>query len=61
VVFVTHDLHEALLLGARIALMEAGQLITLQTRDEFLNSRQPLVVAYKQAFDANLNNIREQA
>ena len=27
VVFVTHDLREALLLGTRIALMEAGQLV----------------------------------
>jgi len=61
VVFVTHDLHEALLLGTRIALMEAGELITLQTRDEFLASREPLVLAYKDAFDTNLNNTRERA
>jgi osmoprotectant transport system ATP-binding protein len=53
VVFVTHDLHEALLLGDRIGLMEAGRLVTLLTRDEFLLSREPLVVAYKNAFDAN--------
>jgi osmoprotectant transport system ATP-binding protein len=61
VVFVTHDLHEALLLGDRIALMEAGQLVTLQTRSEFLTSREPLVVAYKDAFDTNLKNTRETA
>lgn len=61
VVFVTHDLHEALLLGTRIALMEAGELVTLQTRDEFLASREPLVVAYKEAFDTNPNNPRERA
>jgi osmoprotectant transport system ATP-binding protein len=61
VVFVTHDLHEALLLGTRIALMEAGQLVTLQTRTEFLTSREPLVVAYKDAFDTNLKNTRETA
>jgi len=61
VVFVTHDLHEALLLGDRIALMEAGHLVTLQTRDEFLASRAPLVVAYKDAFDTNLNHTRERA
>jgi len=60
VVFVTHDLHEALLLGNRIALMEAGRLVTLQTRDEFLTSKEPLVVAYKNAFDLNSNK-REQA
>ncbi len=53
VVFVTHDLHEALLLGTRIALMEAGQLVTMQTRDEFLASQEPLVAAYKNAFSTN--------
>jgi len=61
VVFVTHDLHEALLLGDRIALMEAGQLVTLQTRDEFLTSREPLVIAYKEAFETNLDSRRERA
>jgi osmoprotectant transport system ATP-binding protein len=61
VVFVTHDLHEAVILGTRIALMEAGQLVSLQTRDEFLASPEPLVVAYKDAFDTNLKNTRERA
>jgi osmoprotectant transport system ATP-binding protein len=60
VVFVTHDLHEAVILGTRIALMEAGQLVTLQTRDEFLTSREPLVMAYKDAFDTNLKNTKER-
>ena len=50
VVFVTHDLREALLLGTRIALMEAGRLVTVQTPEEFLGSREPLVAAYKNAF-----------
>ncbi len=35
VVFVTHDLREALLLGTRITLMEAGQLVVTLTPDEF--------------------------
>ena len=61
VVFVTHDLHEAMTLGTRIALMDAGRLVTLHTRDEFLTSREPLVVAYKDAFDTNLKNTREPA
>jgi len=60
IVFVTHDLHEALLLGSRIALMEAGRLVTIQTRDQFLTSNEPLVVAYKNAFALNPNP-REQA
>lgn len=50
VVFVTHDLREALLLGTRIALMEAGRLVTVHTPEEFLGSTEPLVVAYKDAF-----------
>ena len=50
IVFVTHDLREALLLGTRIALMEAGRLVTLHTPEEFLSSTEALVVAYKDAF-----------
>jgi osmoprotectant transport system ATP-binding protein len=50
VVFVTHDLREALLFGTRIALMEAGRLVAIHTREEFLNSTEPLVAAYKDAF-----------
>jgi len=55
VVFVTHDLREALLLGTRIALMEAGRLVTIQTKHEFLGSDDPLVVAYRKAFDTNFD------
>jgi osmoprotectant transport system ATP-binding protein len=54
VVFVTHDLREALLLGTRIALMEAGRLVTVQTPEEFLNSTEPLATAYKDAFSTIL-------
>jgi osmoprotectant transport system ATP-binding protein len=50
VVFVTHDLREALLLGTRIALMEAGQLVITHTPDEFLHSANPMVTAYVDAF-----------
>src|SRR5579863_2045485 len=54
VVFVTHDLREALLLGTRIALMEAGRVVTLQTPDQFLASKEALPCAYKDAFGAGL-------
>ena len=50
VVFVTHDLREALALGTRIALMEAGQLVATHTPDEFLHSSNPLIAAYIDAF-----------
>jgi osmoprotectant transport system ATP-binding protein len=50
VVFVTHDLHEALLLASRIALLEAGRLVLVLTPQEFLSSDDPLAKAYVQAF-----------
>src|SRR5580698_3637767 len=50
VVFVTHDLREALRLGSRIALLEAGQLVTVVAPQDFLRSNDPLVSAYVRAF-----------
>ncbi|HTU42286.1 MAG TPA: ATP-binding cassette domain-containing protein [Candidatus Aquilonibacter sp.] len=50
VVFVTHDLREALRLGSRIALMEAGRLITVLSPDEFVRSADRRVAAYVEAF-----------
>ncbi len=55
VVFVTHDLREALLFGTRIALMEAGHLVTVGAPDEFVNSTEPLVTAYVDAFGTDFN------
>ena len=45
-VFVTHDLHEAKLLGSRIALMERGKVVFLGTPDQFSESDVPLAKAY---------------
>jgi osmoprotectant transport system ATP-binding protein len=45
-VFVTHDLHEAKLLGTRIALMERGKIAFLGTPDEFATSDVPLAKEY---------------
>lgn len=45
-VFVTHDLREAMLLGTRIALMNKGRIVTLETPENFVKSREPLAVAY---------------
>lgn len=45
-VFVTHDLHEAMLLGSRIALMDKGRIVLLDTPDRFAESDQPLAQAY---------------
>jgi osmoprotectant transport system ATP-binding protein len=46
VVIVTHDISEALLLGSRIGLMEAGELRGVYSRKEFLNATEPLAAAY---------------
>jgi osmoprotectant transport system ATP-binding protein len=54
VVFVTHDLREALLLGTRIALIEAGRVVAVQTPEQFRNSTEPLPSAYKHAFGTGL-------
>jgi osmoprotectant transport system ATP-binding protein len=54
VVFVTHDLREALLLGTRIALMEAGHLVATLTPAEFLESSDPLVSDYLNAFETTV-------
>jgi osmoprotectant transport system ATP-binding protein len=56
VVFVTHDLREALRLGSRIALMEAGRLVTVLAPQEFLRSNDPLASAYVRAFGDGLES-----
>jgi osmoprotectant transport system ATP-binding protein len=57
VVFVTHDLREALRLGSRIALMEAGRLVTVLPPQDFLRSTDSLAAAYVQAFGEGLNSV----
>jgi osmoprotectant transport system ATP-binding protein len=50
VLFVTHDLHEALRLGTRIALLDAGRLVSCSSPDEFVASSEPRVRKYVEAF-----------
>ncbi len=50
IVFVTHDVAEALLLGDRIALIEQGRMIGPYTRTEFFASQDDLVRNYMQAY-----------
>ena len=45
-VFVTHDLHEAMLLGTRIALMDKGKIVLVDTPDNFAKADLPLARAY---------------
>jgi osmoprotectant transport system ATP-binding protein len=45
-VFVTHDVREALLVGSRIGLMHKGQLLLLETPENFLKSKNKQALAY---------------
>ena len=60
VVFVTHDLREALRLGSRIALLEAGRLVTVLPPRDFLRSDDPLAAAYVQAFGGGLDSVADR-
>jgi osmoprotectant transport system ATP-binding protein len=51
IVFVTHDLREALLLASRIVLLEAGRIVANATPQEFLRLDHPEV----RAFTSSLN------
>jgi osmoprotectant transport system ATP-binding protein len=51
IVFVTHDLREALILASRIVMLHAGQIVAAATPQEFLRIDHPEV----QAFAASLN------
>lgn len=46
-IFVTHDLREAVLLGSRIGLMQAGKLLLLETPESFLKSDNSYALAYR--------------
>jgi osmoprotectant transport system ATP-binding protein len=46
VIFVTHDVREALLLGSRIGLMRAGRMVLLDTPEGFLKADEPYARAY---------------
>jgi osmoprotectant transport system ATP-binding protein len=48
VVFVTHDVREALLLATRVALMSAGRVVLLDTPENFLESEEPHARAYRE-------------
>jgi osmoprotectant transport system ATP-binding protein len=46
IVFVTHDVREALRLGTRVALLEAGRLVGVYSPPEFLCALEPVAAAY---------------
>jgi osmoprotectant transport system ATP-binding protein len=46
IVFVTHDLREALMLASRIVLLEAGRIVASAPPREFLRFDHPEVKAF---------------
>jgi osmoprotectant transport system ATP-binding protein len=46
VVFVTHDIQEAFILASRIGLMHGGELVVLETPEEFMRSQNPEALAF---------------
>ena len=50
-VFVTHDLHEAFILGTRICLMDKGRIALLETPENFRKSDLPLVRNYLETIE----------
>ncbi|HKG15912.1 MAG TPA: ATP-binding cassette domain-containing protein [Pyrinomonadaceae bacterium] len=48
VVFVTHDVREALMLATRVALMSAGRVVLLDTPEGFLDTDEPHARAYRE-------------
>ena len=57
ILFVTHDVAEALMLGTRIALMEDGRLIAEGTPREFAESQHPSVQHFLQPIREMLSSI----
>jgi osmoprotectant transport system ATP-binding protein len=51
IVFVTHDLREALFLGTRIALLEQGRLVGVYAPAEFLKATEPEIHAFAASLD----------
>ena len=54
VIIVTHDVREALMLGSRIALMHAGEIVLLESPKGFLHSNNPKARAYLETLETNV-------
>ncbi len=48
-VVVTHDLHSALSIGSRIALLNEGKIVELSSPEEFVHSKVPVVQQFLEA------------
>ena len=57
VVFVTHDLREAFVLGTRICLMEKGKIVLNETPNDFVRSDLPLARKYLETIETKAENL----
>lgn len=60
VVFVTHDVREALLVGSRIGLMHKGKLLQLDTPEQFLKSKNEQALAYLETLEVNQTPVKPE-
>ena len=61
IVFVTHDLREALRLGSRIAMMEDGCLVAVHPRAKFMSAPEPQIQHFLAAVrDGDSDLLREE-
>jgi osmoprotectant transport system ATP-binding protein len=52
IVFVTHDVREALFLGTRIALLDQGRLVGVYAPAEFLKATEPEIRAFAASLES---------
>src|SRR5271163_3330356 len=59
IVFVTHDLREALLLATRIVLLEGGRIVAQGAPENFLQQKHPEVRAFASCLDTEAAAVRD--
>ena len=59
IVFVTHDLREALLLATRIVLLEGGKIVAQGAPENFLQQKHPEVRAFASCLDTEAAAVRD--
>jgi osmoprotectant transport system ATP-binding protein len=60
IVFVTHDLREALRLGTRIAMLEEGHLVAVHPVEQFTNATEPQIQKFLAAVRDGDNDLLNQ-